>query len=177
VEMTGFEPATPWLQTRCSTTELHPQIPNPQWEMQVRWSETHPRRPHSRSSAYMEGVGRVGSRQGPSNMANARSCPGGGVQNGLGYAARSQCRCCSRRRARVNAVTINPKPSMSVSCRRRPTLCAFLRYRVSSRCRLMDSASTRRAQRPSKIDPDASRVRPPLASAGRAGPRPVSAAS
>jgi hypothetical protein len=24
VEMTGFEPATPWLQTRCSTTELHP---------------------------------------------------------------------------------------------------------------------------------------------------------
>src|SRR5205823_2504511 len=30
--MTGFEPATPWLQTRCSTTELHPQspIPNPQ---------------------------------------------------------------------------------------------------------------------------------------------------
>jgi hypothetical protein len=26
VEMTGLEPATPWLQTRCSTTELHPRV-------------------------------------------------------------------------------------------------------------------------------------------------------
>jgi hypothetical protein len=61
-----------------------------------------------------------------------------------GSGSRARCR------ARVLTLTRSAKPKRSVSWGVRPTLCARLRYSVSSSARLIDSVSFRRGKSRSK---------------------------